>query len=190
MGGKSHLRVQGEQTQGGGSGRFGSTWAGAHWHLSAGTHHCPRRCGLNVRQALFMDEGERAAAGISEEHQVPARTPLRRGSAEQGRLPRHLPPPARPAHLSCPRWVRRACGPRQPTSRASGVRKTSFIHTEQTRTQILLSTDCMPGVGKWKPTAVFLPRKSQGQGSLVGYSPQGRRVGQDGACTLLSVSRH
>ena len=26
---------------------------------------------------------------------------------------------------------------------------------------------------KWQPTAVFLPRKSRGQTSLVGYSPQG-----------------
>ena len=103
------------------------------------------------------------------------RTPLGRGSAEQGRLPRHLPPPAGPAHLSCPQWVRRACRPRQLTSRASGVRKTSPVHTEQTRTQILLSTDCMPGVGKWKPTTVFLPRKSQGQVSLAGYSPRGRK---------------
>lgn len=28
-----------------------------------------------MRQVLFMDEGERAEGGISEEHQVPVRTP-------------------------------------------------------------------------------------------------------------------
>ena len=26
---------------------------------------------------------------------------------------------------------------------------------------------------KWQPTPVFLPEKSQGQGSLAGYGPQG-----------------
>ena len=30
-----------------------------------------------------------------------------------------------------------------------------------------------PGVGKWQPTPVFLPGKSHGERSLVGYSPQG-----------------
>ena len=30
-----------------------------------------------------------------------------------------------------------------------------------------------PGVGKWQPTPVFLPGKSHGQSSLVGYSPWG-----------------
>ena len=29
-----------------------------------------------------------------------------------------------------------------------------------------------PGVGKWRPTPVFLPGKSHGERSLVGYSPQ------------------
>ena len=29
-----------------------------------------------------------------------------------------------------------------------------------------------PGVGKWQPTPVFLPGKSHGERSLVGYSPQ------------------
>ena len=28
---------------------------------------------------------------------------------------------------------------------------------------------------KWQPTPVFLPGKSHGQRSLVGYSPQGRK---------------
>ena len=37
-----------------------------------------------------------------------------------------------------------------------------------------------PGEGKWQPTPVFLPGKSQGWNSLVGYSPWGRkRVGHD-----------
>ena len=30
-----------------------------------------------------------------------------------------------------------------------------------------------PGGGKWQPTPVFLPEKSHGQRSLVGYSPWG-----------------
>ena len=39
--------------------------------------------------------------------------------------------------------------------------------------------DLIPGGGKipwrrkWQPAPVFLPRKSHGQRSLVGYSPQG-----------------
>ena len=32
---------------------------------------------------------------------------------------------------------------------------------------------------KWHPTPVFLLRESQGQWSLVGYSPRGRRVRDD-----------
>ena len=32
---------------------------------------------------------------------------------------------------------------------------------------------------KWQPTPVFLPGESHGQMSLVGYSPWGRRAGQD-----------
>ena len=31
----------------------------------------------------------------------------------------------------------------------------------------------IPWSGKWQPTPVFLPGESHGQGSLVGYSPQG-----------------
>ena len=34
----------------------------------------------------------------------------------------------------------------------------------------------IPWSRKWPPTPVFLPGKSHGQSSLVGYSPQGRRV--------------
>ena len=36
-----------------------------------------------------------------------------------------------------------------------------------------------PGVREWLPISVFLPGKSHGQRSLVGYSPWGRRVGHD-----------
>ena len=44
-----------------------------------------------------------------------------------------------------------------------------------------------PGVGKWQPTPVFLPGKSDGQSSLVGYSPWGcQRVGHDWAHTHTS----
>ena len=32
---------------------------------------------------------------------------------------------------------------------------------------------------KWPPTPVFLPRKSRGQRSLMGYSPWGHRVKHD-----------
>ena len=32
-----------------------------------------------------------------------------------------------------------------------------------------------PGGGKWQPTPVFLPEKSHGQRSLVGYSPRGHK---------------
>ena len=38
----------------------------------------------------------------------------------------------------------------------------------------------IPWRRKWQPTPVFLPGESHGQGSLVGYSPQGhKRVGHD-----------
>ena len=39
----------------------------------------------------------------------------------------------------------------------------------------------LPAVGrsKWQPTSVFLPEKSHGQGSLVGYSPKTHRVEHD-----------
>ena len=33
----------------------------------------------------------------------------------------------------------------------------------------------MPWRRKWQPTPVFLPRKSHGQRSLVGYSPWGHK---------------
>ena len=34
----------------------------------------------------------------------------------------------------------------------------------------------IPWRREWQPTPVFLPRKSYGQRSLVGYSPQGHKV--------------
>ena len=37
----------------------------------------------------------------------------------------------------------------------------------------------IPWKRKWQPTLVFLPGKSLGQRSLVGYSPKDRRVGYD-----------
>ena len=37
----------------------------------------------------------------------------------------------------------------------------------------------IPWRRKWHPTLVFLPGKSHGQRSLVGYSPRGRRVRGD-----------
>ena len=38
----------------------------------------------------------------------------------------------------------------------------------------------IPWKRKWQPTPVFLPGKSQGQGSLAGYSPWAcKRVGHD-----------
>ena len=37
----------------------------------------------------------------------------------------------------------------------------------------------IPWRGEWQPTPVFLPEKSHGQKSLVGYSPWGRRVEHD-----------
>ena len=44
--------------------------------------------------------------------------------------------------------------------------------------------DSVPGLEdpmerKWQPTPIFLPGKSCGQRSLVGYRAQGRRVGHD-----------
>ena len=50
-----------------------------------------------------------------------------------------------------------------------------------------------PGGPKWQPTPVFLPEKSHGQRSLVGYSPWGHRdldmTGQlsAGHCHVLSA---
>ena len=40
---------------------------------------------------------------------------------------------------------------------------------------------------KWQPTPVFLPIESHGQRSLVGYSPQGRRVRHDLATKQLPL---
>ena len=41
----------------------------------------------------------------------------------------------------------------------------------------------IPWWRRWQPTPSFLPGKSQGQRSLVGYSPRGHRVGHDWALT-------
>ena len=43
----------------------------------------------------------------------------------------------------------------------------------------------IPWSRKWQPAQVFLPRKSRGQRSLAGRSPQGCRVGHDWARTAL-----
>ena len=45
--------------------------------------------------------------------------------------------------------------------------------------QNFLTFAFIPWRRKWQPTLVPLPGKSHGQRSLVGYSPQGRRVGHD-----------
>ena len=37
----------------------------------------------------------------------------------------------------------------------------------------------IPGRRKWQPTPVFLPEKSHGQRSPVGYSPWGHKVRHD-----------
>ena len=44
----------------------------------------------------------------------------------------------------------------------------------------------IPGRRKWIPTLVFLPGAFQGQRSLVGYSPRGRRVGRDWATNTFT----
>ena len=41
---------------------------------------------------------------------------------------------------------------------------------------------------KWQPTPVFLPGESHGRRSLMGYSPQGRRVRHDWATSLHFTS--
>ena len=43
-----------------------------------------------------------------------------------------------------------------------------------------LCVEKIPWRREWKPTPVFVPGKSHGQGSLVGYTPSGlQRVGHD-----------
>ena len=37
----------------------------------------------------------------------------------------------------------------------------------------------IPWSREWQPTPVFLPGEASGQGSLVGYSPEGCRVRHD-----------
>ena len=54
----------------------------------------------------------------------------------------------------------------------------------------------IPWRRKWQPTPIYLPEKSHGQRSLVGYSPWGhRRVGHDLATkqqhlNLLNFAKH
>ena len=46
----------------------------------------------------------------------------------------------------------------------------------------MIDVGSIPGLGKtlwrrkWKPTPVFLPGESDGQRSLVGYSPRGHKT--------------
>ena len=51
-------------------------------------------------------------------------------------------------------------------------------------TQIWSLGQEIPWRRKWQPTPVLLPGKFHGWKSLVGYSPWGRRVGQDWATSL------
>ena len=46
----------------------------------------------------------------------------------------------------------------------------------------------IPWRRKWQPTPVFLPRKSHGQRSLVGYSPQGHKESDVIEWLILSLS--
>jgi len=49
----------------------------------------------------------------------------------------------------------------------------------------------IPWRRKWQPTPVFLPGKSQGQRSLVGYTPRGhKRVGHDLATKQQNSKHH
>ena len=43
-----------------------------------------------------------------------------------------------------------------------------------------------PGKGKWQPTPVFLPEKSHGQRSPVGYSPKGLKETTEQLCTCTT----
>ena len=47
--------------------------------------------------------------------------------------------------------------------------------TQETQVQFNLWVRKVPWRIKWQPTAVFLPGKSHGQRSLVGYSPWGQK---------------
>ena len=54
----------------------------------------------------------------------------------------------------------------------------------------------IPGCGrfpeekKWQPTPVFLPGKSHGQRSLVGYSPWGCKASVTNECTRVCTCTH
>ena len=54
------------------------------------------------------------------------------------------------------------------------VVKNPHVNTEDD-TGLIPRSRRSPGEGNVKPTAVFLPLKSHGQRSLVGYSPRGHK---------------
>ena len=54
---------------------------------------------------------------------------------------------------------------KNPLANAGDLRDMGFIP----------SLERCPGGGKWQPTPIFLPGKSQGQRSLEGYRPWGRK---------------
>ena len=54
---------------------------------------------------------------------------------------------------------------KNPPASAGGARDMGSIH----------GLERFPWRRKWQPTPVFLPRKSHGQRSLAGYSPQGHK---------------
>ena len=45
-----------------------------------------------------------------------------------------------------------------------------------------------PGGQKWQPTPVFVPEKSHGESSVVGYSPKGRK--ESNTAERLSTHKH
>ena len=66
-------------------------------------------------------------------------------------------------------------------------RRLNHAHTSCVGSQLcLLFNDCTPAWRrKWQPTPVFLPGKSHGQRSLLGYSPWAKKIQ-----TQLSNSAH
>jgi len=64
-----------------------------------------------------------------------------------------------------------------------------FILASSKETWVWSQVGKIPWRRKWQPTVVFLHGKFHGQRSLVGYSPWGRRVRDDWACTLTHQSK-